>query len=320
MFRKTIQILILYQAVLNAFGQISTEQYDDRIINILSILNPDYEQAQIEQMAQNRTDWSAVLDRLTSDDWLNNCEAADSYYEYLADQIVLTDNDTFTTYGRLTPLLGCKTDCDFDYLLSKDSNFTNGNSFNFALHVVQYLPVEGAEECSYYFPALTASVENITTSDLFNDIDKIVFLSESQLDNFDSNASITLAAELSNSNKKLSKSMLISLGSNIASNETLDRIAAIASAVPLECITETSPQLLANLSAKMDINNMDPFRIGFIASQIATSNDSGLIGNLLMNVSDQTLVNSFSVSLISGLNLSNSSIMAKNLPLAFVIF
>lgn len=313
--KKLIKLLVLLQ-VLNVC---MCQEVDFRISYILTVLNPDMSDTDIEVLASNRTSWSQEIDKLTYDDWSNNCEIAGLYLEYLSDEIVINnDNNSFVTYQRIDALLGCKTDCDFDYLLSSESNFTSDGSLNFVLNVIEYLPPDAASQCNDFFPDLSGVFDNVTASDCLNDINKVAFLSDSELDTLSENDSLALAAKLSNSNKKLNPSMTLSLGLNIPDTQPIDNLTSIASSVPLDCISQTSPQTLSSMYTKMDTDNMNSFRKGFIAGQIQSSNDTSAVANLLNNSADQNLISSFGVSFLNNLTLNVSTIPLKNLPTSYV--
>ena len=67
-------------------------------------------------------------------------------------------------------MLGCKDDCDFERMLSVESNFTSGNSVQFALNVADYLQSDVAAECSEYFPSLSSSLQNVSAAQLLDNI------------------------------------------------------------------------------------------------------------------------------------------------------
>ena len=138
---------------------------------------------------------------------------------------------------------------------------------------------------------------------------------------------------------KLETSMAKSLGANIPVTQSVDSVASIASSIPLECFNNTSNEKLASLVRSMDLNNMDPFRKGFIANQvfsisflsflidlkyyyfkIASSKNASVIKNLLTGTTDSFIINSIPTYLLSKINLNISAIPATNLPKAFVIF
>ena len=58
----------------------------------------------------------------------------------------------------------------------------------------------------------------------------------------------------------MSETMAASLAINIPSSLPLNNISSIASAVSLDCISNTQPDSLVTVFSSMDKNNMDPFR------------------------------------------------------------
>lgn len=97
---------------------------------------------------------------------------------------------------------------------------------------------------------------------------QVSFLTPFKLGNFSPDESVSVAAKLSEENTKLTQIMAKSLGAKIPITENVASIASIASSIPLQCFNITSPATLASLVNKMDLDNMDPFRKGFIAFQV----------------------------------------------------
>lgn len=151
-------------------------------------------------------------------------------------------------------------------------------------------------------------------------IAQISFLLPSQLGSFSESDSLLVAQALTSKGLKLSPTMAKSLGANIPLTSSVSSLASIASSIPLECFNNTSPDNLVSLVGSMDLDNMDPFRKGFIASQIASSKNSSIIANLLIGTSDSSIVNSIPSYLFNQLNINVSSIPATNLPIAYVCF
>ena len=118
--------------------------------------------------------WGPLIDSITSNQWLSKCNAANQYYKYLEDQLVLfNDNNVWVTYTRLNSILGCKTDCNFVRLLSVSSSFTV-NTQNFAKNVVQFLPPLAASSCRLSFPALTS--QSLSATNLINNLGIYIYI------------------------------------------------------------------------------------------------------------------------------------------------
>ncbi len=58
----------------------------------------------------------------------------------------------------------------------------------------------------------------------------------------------------------MSETMAKSLAINIPNSLPLNNISSIASAVSLDCISNTQPNSLVTVFSSMDKNNMEPFR------------------------------------------------------------
>lgn len=194
-------------------------------------------------------------------------------------------------------MLVCKVDCNFKRLLSVNNTiFTNKTQTEFAQYVCNYLPPDSKRQCRVAFPSLATASENISASDLSNNlgnyfsifikfpkftisffiflffylkIEKISFMRPDQLGKFSFNDSLAIAKALTSKNgEQLSHLMAKSLGANISPSQDISSIASIASAVPLECLRNTDPSKLSDLISTMDVANMDPFRKGFIAARV----------------------------------------------------
>lgn len=301
-----------------------------------------------------------MIDTLSSDQWLEDCDSAELYFSYLEDHIVYGEDSSFVTYKRLDPILGCKSDCDFTDLLSVPSIFTsncdpnlytNCSTADFALHVTQYLPPDSASLCRVAFPALSQSVANISPTQLtsniskkinkffilflkiflkFKYLDQINFMAPSMLSTLSSQDSLLVAQSLGT--KKLSNLMAKTLGSNIPSDTSPNNVASISSAIPLDCFAASSSNNarrrratssgsnLVSLLTKMDLNNMNSNRKTFISLQILALNDSNSISSMLNSTTDSSIVNSVPSFLFNLFNLNISSIPSTNLPTAYVSY
>ena len=69
-----------------------------------------------------------LFDRLTVIDWKKDCRYANIYFTFLEDQLVLNSNIQLVTFQRLSQILPCKNDCNFDRLLSVSSSFNTNQS------------------------------------------------------------------------------------------------------------------------------------------------------------------------------------------------
>lgn len=88
------------------------------------------------------------------------------------------------------------------------------------------------------------------------------------MNNFSPNDSLQIAKALMSGNKKINKKMAKNLGANIPKTAKISDVISIASAVPLECFNNSSPDDLVNSISKMDTGNMDSFRKSFIANKV----------------------------------------------------
>ncbi len=96
----------------------------------------------------------------------------------------------------------------------------------------------------------------------------IGLLSPIDLGSFSISEAMSIANALSNSNRKVDSMMAKSLGVNIPANKSITNFLTIASAVPLECFSNSpAPDLIKGL-AKMDLNNMDTFKKSYTTSQV----------------------------------------------------
>lgn len=136
---------------------------------------------------------------------------------------------------------------------------------------------------------------------------------------YNADDSIKIAKALNDNGKTISPTMARSLAANIPASQPVNEIASIASQVPFNCLNIAKPSDLVTSIAKMDLDNMDDFRKGFIVQKISTSNDASTLINLMKATSDPAIIGSIPSSLISKLGIDISSIPAANLPQAYVI-
>lgn len=136
---------------------------------------------------------------------------------------------------------------------------------------------------------------------------------------YNADDSIKIAKALNDNGKTISPTMARSLAANIPASQPVNEIASIASQVPFNCLNIAKPADLVTSIAKMDLDNMDDFRKGFIVQKISTSNDASTLINLMKATSDPAIIGSIPSSLISKLGINISSIPAANLPPAYVI-
>ncbi len=104
-----------------------------------------------------------LFDRLTVIDWKKDCRYANIYFTFLEDQLVLNSNIQLVTFQRLSQILPCKSDCNFDRLLSVSSSFNTNQSqlAIFALNTLKLLNPEisckGSLISKYVSPPQNAS-------------------------------------------------------------------------------------------------------------------------------------------------------------------
>ena len=219
--------------------------------------------------------------------------------------------------NRISSVVGCKPDCNFNRLLS-GSNIFSANQALFGQTVIGFLPPHVGAQCRKQFSSLVSAASATNASYLALNLATVSLLTPAQMGAFSPADSLSLAQALSTGGKKLAPSMAKSLGANIASNQTLSGIASIASGLPLTVFSNTAAATLVSLVGSMDLGNMDGFRKGFIATKIAASNNATNIQNLLLSTSDSSIVNSIPTSLFSTLSINISAIPAANLPKAYV--
>lgn len=108
--------------------------------------------------------------------WGSKCDAAKQYYSYLEEQLVkYKDNNSWVTYDRLNKILLCKSDCNFNRMLSVQSNFTNyalNDTTSFLKNIVIYLPTLASSGCRTAFPAAKSS-KLLSASDLVENLGKM---------------------------------------------------------------------------------------------------------------------------------------------------
>lgn len=219
--------------------------------------------------------------------------------------------------NRISSVVGCKPDCNFNRLLS-GSNIFSANQALFGQTVIGFLPPHVGAQCRQQFSSLVSAASATNASYLASNLATVSLLTPAQMGAFSPADSLSLAQALSTGGKKLAPSMAKSLGANIASNQTLSGIASIASGLPLTVFSNTAAATLVSLVGSMDLGNMDGFRKGFIATKIAASNNATNIQNLLLSTSDSSIVNSIPTALFSTLSINISAIPAANLPKAYV--
>lgn len=64
-------------------------------------------------------------------------------------------------------MIPCKQDCNFNRLLSINNSFSI-NITQFVLNILQYLPVNSADQCRIQFPSLQSTLGNLQPSLLNN--------------------------------------------------------------------------------------------------------------------------------------------------------
>ena len=140
------------------------------------------------------------------------------------------------------------------------------------------------------------------------------------LGNFSAADSLNIAKALSNGNQTIDREMAKNLGASISKDVPVTEVLTIASAIPLECFNNSSPDDLVSNLDRMDTGNMDTFRKSFIAVKIISSNSSSTITNLLRSTADATMINSIPSIMFTQLNIDITQIPATNLPTSYVIY
>jgi hypothetical protein len=93
--------------------------------------------------------------------------------------------------------------------------------------------------------------------------------SQQSLNQLGSGDKLSVLSVLGNSSSSnVDKNTAISLGKSLPPNTNFTQCLAVASSVPITIISNAPPQDIINNIAKMDVSNMDPSRIGFIASKV----------------------------------------------------
>jgi len=284
--------------------------------------------------------WNA-LSSLTAKNWMGNCQAAMLWYQYLEDQLASNANSSFVTLDKLQPVLGCKQDCNFNRLLSKQSNFTNfcvptspgaancaDNLNTFANNVIPVLSPAAASQCKAIFTNLAATLPSADSNPaglaakLQSNPNQIALLSANDVATIGRNATNALAVAQSLGSIQINPVLAKSLGANLPNNTNITSVASIASGLPLSIIKNAAPADLLTALPKMDLGNMNSFTKSFISAQIAKANDSNQIQNFLKASTDSSLVNSIPTSQLKSLNLNSidtvGSIPPNNLPKAFL--
>jgi len=317
--------------------------FDQRLAQILiGILGNTPQQAATTATSGKAAVWTA-LSSLTAQNWRSNCQAAQLWYQYLEDQIVANDNSSFVTIDKLLPVLGCKQDCNFNRLLSKQSNFTGfcvptssgapncGTNLNaFANNVIPVLPPNAASQCKTIFTSLAAALPSASSNpaglatQLQSNPNQISLLSSKDVALLGTNATnaISVAQALGSSGIQINPVLARSLAVNLPPTTNITTVASLASGLPLSILKNAVAADLLTALPKMDLGNMNPFTKSFISGQIAKANDSSTIQNFLKLSTDTSLVNSIPTSQLISLNLNSidavSSIPPNNLPKAFL--
>ena len=93
--------------------------------------------------------------------------------------------------------------------------------------------------------------------------------SQQSLNQLGSGDKLSVLSALGNySSNNVDKNTANSLGKSLPPNTNFTQCLAVASSVPITVINNAPPQDIINNIAKMDVRNMDPSRIGFIASKV----------------------------------------------------
>lgn len=107
------------------------------------------------------------FDGLNSTNWKRNCEQAENYFTFLEDELVNKNDTLLVTYTRLNHIIPCKTDCNFDRLLSVPSNFSADNTSltHFATNALTHLSANVSckfSQISQYIAAPKTAADLIT--------------------------------------------------------------------------------------------------------------------------------------------------------------
>jgi hypothetical protein len=93
--------------------------------------------------------------------------------------------------------------------------------------------------------------------------------SQQSLNQLNSNDKLSILATLGNSSSNtIDKNTANTLGKSLPSNTNFTQCLSVASTVPINVLTNAQPQDIINNINKMDIGNMDPARIKFLASKV----------------------------------------------------
>ena len=98
--------------------------------------------------------------------------------------------------------------------------------------------------------------------------------SQQNLNQLDQSTKLNLLATFANSSAStlatIDKNTAISLGKSLPPTTNFSQCVAVLSSVPIQIINNAKPQDIINNIGKMDVDNMDPSRIGLIAAKVFT--------------------------------------------------